>query len=133
MLSARIIRNSGILLAMGTPFLITYPGQVLVRTYKYEKYCSEINMNIGLALGSGSSRGWSHIGVINALADQGIVPNIICGTSIGSLVGASFISDNLEKLEEWVCALTKFKTARFFDINTSLNGFVNTEKLCLLS
>ena len=86
-------------------------------------------MNIGLALGSGSSRGWSHIGVINALADQGIVPNIICGTSIGSLVGASYISNNLEKLEEWVRSLTKFKTARFFEINTSLNGFVNTEKL----
>ncbi|MCK4841645.1 MAG: patatin-like phospholipase family protein [Methylococcales bacterium] len=86
-------------------------------------------MKIGLALGSGSSRGWSHIGVINALADQGIVPNIVCGTSIGSLVGASYLSNNLEKLEEWVCSLTKFETARFFEINTSLNGFVNTERL----
>ena len=86
-------------------------------------------MNIGLALGSGSSRGWSHIGVINALADQGIVPDIICGTSIGSLVGGSYVSNNLEKLEEWVCSLTRFETARFFEINTSLNGFVNTERL----
>lgn len=86
-------------------------------------------MNIGLALGSGSSRGWSHIGVITALADQGIVPDIVCGTSIGSLVGASFVSNNLEKLEEWVRSLTKFETARFFDINMSLNGFVNTERL----
>ncbi len=86
-------------------------------------------MNIGLALGSGSSRGWSHIGVINELADQGIVPDIICGTSIGSLVGASYVSNNLEKLEEWVCSLTKFETARFFEINTSLNGFVNIERL----
>lgn len=86
-------------------------------------------MNIGLALGGGSSRGWSHIGVINALADQGIFPNIICGTSIGSLVGASYVSNNLDKLEGWVCSLTKFETARFFEINTSLNGFVNTERL----
>lgn len=86
-------------------------------------------MNIGLALGGGSSRGWSHIGVIKALADQGVFPNIICGTSIGALVGASYVSNNLDKLEEWVCSLTKFETARFFEINTSLNGFVNTERL----
>lgn len=85
-------------------------------------------MNIGLALGSGSSRGWSHIGIISALADLGIVPDIVCGTSIGALVGASYISNNIEKLEDWTCSLTKLKMARFFEINTSLNGFVNTER-----
>ena len=90
---------------------------------------SENKMKIGLALGSGSSRGWSHIGVIKALTDQGIVPDIVCGTSIGSLVGASYVSGNLEKLEKWVCSLTMYKTAKFFEINTSLNGFVNTERL----
>jgi len=56
-------------------------------------------MNIGLALGSGSSRGWSHIGVINALAQLGITPDIICGSSIGALVGASYAFNNLDKLE----------------------------------
>jgi NTE family protein len=86
-------------------------------------------MNIGLALGSGSSRGWSHIGIINALIEQGIVPDIVCGTSVGSLVAASYLSNNLEKLEEWVRSLTKLETARFFEINTSLNGFVNTGRL----
>ncbi len=86
-------------------------------------------MNIGLALGSGSSRGWSHIGVIRALSELGIEPNIICGTSIGALVGASYVSGNLDKLEEWVCSLTKFDTARFFEFNTQMNGFVNKERL----
>lgn len=86
-------------------------------------------MNIGLALGSGSSRGWSHIGVIRALADMGIDPDIVCGTSIGSLVGASYVSNKLVKLEEWVCSLTKLETARFLEINRSFNGFVNTERL----
>lgn len=60
---------------------------------------------IGLALGGGSSRGWSHIGVINALADVGIVPDIICGTSIGSLVGASYSSKKIEKLKQWACSV----------------------------
>jgi len=86
-------------------------------------------MKIGLALGSGSSRGWSHIGVINALSAQGIEPDIVCGTSIGSLVGASYVSNNLHKLEEWVRSLNKLDTARFFEINSSLNGFVNTTRL----
>jgi NTE family protein len=86
-------------------------------------------MNIGLALGSGASRGWSHIGVIKALAEMGIEPDIICGTSIGSLVGASYATDNLDKLEHWVCSLTKLDTARFFEINASFNGFVNKDRL----
>lgn len=88
-------------------------------------------MKIGLALGSGSSRGWSHIGVINALRAQGIEPDIVCGTSIGSLVGASYVSNNLDKLEQWVRSLSKFETARFFEISRSMNGFVNTERLHL--
>lgn len=86
-------------------------------------------MNIGLALGSGSARGWSHIGVIKALAEQGIEPNIICGSSIGALVGASYVFNNIERLEKWVRSLTRLETARFLDINSSFNGFVDTEKL----
>ena len=50
---------------------------------------------IGLALGSGSARGWSHIGVIDALAEAGIEPEIVCGTSIGALVGAAMWLDGL--------------------------------------
>src|SRR5512137_2061564 len=47
---------------------------------------------IGLALGSGSARGWAHIGVIDALAEAGIEPDIVCGTSIGALVGAAYVA-----------------------------------------
>jgi len=41
---------------------------------------------IGLALGSGSARGWAHIGVIEALTEAGIEPDIVCGCSVGALV-----------------------------------------------
>ena len=37
------------------------------------------NPLIGLALGSGAARGWSHIGIIEALAEAGIEPHIVCG------------------------------------------------------
>jgi len=92
--------------------------------------CITVNskLTIGLALGSGSARGWSHIGIIKELASLGVVPNIVCGTSVGSLVGASYVSNNIDKLEEWACSLTKFEAAKFFDINLSLNGFINIEK-----
>jgi len=86
-------------------------------------------VKLGLALGSGASRGWSHIGVIKALTKQGIEPDIVCGTSIGSLVGASYVSGHLDNLEQWTRSLSKFKTAKFFEINRSLNGFVNTDRM----
>lgn len=86
------------------------------------------NLKIGLALGSGSSRGWAHIGVINALADIGIYPNIICGTSVGALIGASYVSNRIDKLEKWACSFTKIKTAKYFKLNKSMNGLVNTAR-----
>lgn len=45
---------------------------------------------IGLALGGGAARGFAHIGVIKTLEAQGIVPELIAGTSAGSVVGALY-------------------------------------------
>ena len=84
---------------------------------------------IGLVLGSGSARGWSHIGVINALSKYGIEPDIICGCSIGSIVGASYAAGNLAELESWVRSLSRMDVARLFDLNFSMNGFVDLERL----
>jgi NTE family protein len=61
---------------------------------------------IGLALGSGAARGWSHIGVIDALVDAGIEPDIVCGCSIGALVGAAYVSGKLQALQEFARSLT---------------------------
>jgi NTE family protein len=47
-------------------------------------------VRIGLALGGGAARGFAHIGVIKVLEAQGIVPDIIVGTSAGSVVGALY-------------------------------------------
>jgi NTE family protein len=60
---------------------------------------------IGLALGAGGARGWAHIGAIRALIEQGIKPDIVCGTSMGSLVGAAYAAGELERLEEWALSL----------------------------
>ncbi|SEA97529.1 NTE family protein [Thiothrix caldifontis] len=84
---------------------------------------------IGIALGSGSSRGWAHIGVLRALAERGIHPDIVCGCSVGSIVGAAYVAGHLDTLETGVLALNRLELMRFFELNPSLNGFVNRDKL----
>ena len=49
-------------------------------------------VKIGLALGGGAARGFAHVGVIKALEAQGIVPDIVVGTSAGAVVGALYAS-----------------------------------------
>jgi NTE family protein len=49
-----------------------------------------VPMKIALALGGGAARGFAHVGVIKALEAQGIVPDIVVGTSAGSVVGALY-------------------------------------------
>ncbi len=51
-------------------------------------------LRIGLALGGGAARGFAHIGVIKALESQGIVADLVVGTSAGSLVGALYAAGN---------------------------------------
>jgi len=51
-------------------------------------------VKIGLALGGGAARGFAHIGVIKALEANGIVPDIVVGTSAGSVVGALYAAGN---------------------------------------
>jgi NTE family protein len=47
---------------------------------------------IGLALGGGAARGFAHVGVIQVLEEAGIRPNLVVGTSAGSLVAALYAS-----------------------------------------
>ncbi|MFN2644930.1 MAG: patatin-like phospholipase RssA [Burkholderiales bacterium] len=83
---------------------------------------------IGLALGSGSSRGWAHIGAIRALEEHGVKPDLICGTSIGALVGAVYASGQLDQLEAWVTGLAWSKVWRLMDI-TLKGGLIRGQRL----
>lgn len=83
---------------------------------------------IGLALGSGSARGWSHIGVILELQALGVRPQIVAGTSIGALVGAVYVSGQLEAFAQWVQALTVRDVVGLMDFTFS-GGMVKGEKL----
>lgn len=83
---------------------------------------------VGLALGSGSARGWAHFGVLHALREAGISPDIICGTSIGSLVGATYAAGEMDAFESWVLGLGKRKVFGFMDFNLG-GGLLKGEKI----
>ncbi len=70
---------------------------------------------LGLALSSGSARGWAHIGVLQALAARGLRPQVITGASVGALVGAAAAAGRLDDLEHWVRTLTQRDVWRLVD------------------
>jgi len=84
--------------------------------------------SIGLALGSGSARGWAHIGAIRALEERGVKPDLVCGTSIGALVGAAYASGELDRLEEWVTGLAWTTVLRLMDL-TWRGGLIRGNRL----
>jgi NTE family protein len=90
---------------------------------------SDSKIKVGLALGSGAARGWAHLGVLRALDDLGIVPDVVCGTSIGALVGGFHVSGFLPDLEEWARKLTKLRMVRYLDLRVTSNGMIAGNKL----
>lgn len=89
-----------------------------------------IQPKIGLALGGGSARGWAHIGVINELEQIGVVPDIICGTSIGALVGGVYLAGQLDALSKWLLQLERKEIIKYLDIRLLRGGgFVEGSRL----
>jgi NTE family protein len=85
---------------------------------------------IGLALGGGSARGWAHIGVLRALHEAGIFPDIVAGTSIGAVVGGCYVAGELEALEQFARELTRRRVLGFLDFNFSGSGLITGQRLC---
>lgn len=84
---------------------------------------------IAVALGSGAARGWAHIGVLQALEAAGIKPDIVCGSSMGSLVGAIYACGRLEELADWATDLNWWEIVRLSDARLQKGGFISGEKL----
>jgi len=84
---------------------------------------------IGLALGGGSARGWAHIGVIRALNEAGIHPDIIAGTSMGAVVGGCYVAGELDALEDFARGLTRRKVLGFLDFNLAGSGLIHGQRL----
>ncbi|HMN36103.1 MAG TPA: patatin-like phospholipase family protein [Hyphomicrobium sp.] len=87
-------------------------------------------LKIGLALGGGAARGWAHIGVLKALSQAGIKPDIIAGTSIGAVVGGCFAAGHLDDLEGFARELTRRRIFGYLDLNLAGNGLIGGQRLC---
>jgi NTE family protein len=85
--------------------------------------------NIALVLSGGGARGMAHIGVIEALIEEGYTITSLAGSSIGSLIGGIYLSGKLPEFEEWVMGISKFDMIRLMDFVLSKNGFIKGEKI----
>ncbi|MHB0962037.1 MAG: patatin-like phospholipase RssA [Gemmatimonadaceae bacterium] len=87
-----------------------------------------VRPRVGLALGSGSARGWAHFGVIRALERAGIRPDVVCGTSIGALVGAVYAAGDLARLEQWAVGLGLKDVVALMDLSLG-SGLLKGQRL----
>lgn len=84
---------------------------------------------LGLALGGGAARGWSHIGVLRVLAGAGIVPDVIAGASIGAVVGGCYAAGKLDEVEDFARGLTRRRVMGLLDFHLGGSGLIAGERL----
>src|SRR5207249_4367404 len=79
---------------------------------------------VGLALGSGSARGWAHIGVIQSLREAGVQIDYVAGASMGAVVGAAFCAGQLDVLVEEALLLDWRRLASMLDLTLPRSGLL---------
>jgi NTE family protein len=86
-------------------------------------------LKLGLALGGGAARGWSHIGVMRVLQREGIVPDVIAGSSVGAVVGGCYAMGKLDEIEAFTRSLTKRRVMGLLDFHISGSGLIGGDRL----
>jgi NTE family protein len=84
---------------------------------------------VGLALGSGLAKGFAHIGVLKVLIRYGIHPSIVSGSSIGAVVGGSYLAGKLEDLEAWAKSLNRINILSYLDVRVRSAGLIGGNRL----
>jgi NTE family protein len=82
---------------------------------------------VGIALGGGGSRGFAHLGVIKALAEKGIQPEVFAGTSSGAIVGALLAAG--KSADEIFAMMKQSKITDYINIKVPNNGFLALDQL----
>lgn len=85
-------------------------------------------VKVGVALGSGAARGWAHIGVLRALQEIGVEPDVVCGTSIGACVGAALLTGQLDELQGWAQGMGLLGVLGIIDVTFRKGGLVAAER-----
>lgn len=87
------------------------------------------SQRVALALGSGSARGYAHIGVIEELRERGYQIVGIAGSSMGALVGALQAADKLDDFAHWARSLTQRSVLRLLDPSITAAGVLRAVKI----
>lgn len=81
---------------------------------------------IGVALSGGGARGFAHVGVLKALEESGLKPDVISGVSAGSVVAVMYAAG--VGFDDMLKAFSKAKFFDFAEIKLSKGGFFSIEK-----
>lgn len=85
---------------------------------------------VGLVLGSGGARGIAHLGVLKALEEMRLAPQIAVGTSIGALVAAAYATGVTKDLREALCGMSLHEIARLFiEPNLPRSGLIEGKRV----
>ncbi len=82
---------------------------------------------LGLALGSGAAKGFAHVGVLKALDEHGVRPKVITGSSMGSLIGAFYVTGMQPRfMERLACSLS---WRHWLDLTVPKIGLISGDKI----
>jgi len=84
---------------------------------------------VSLVLGSGGARGYAHIGVIQALEEQGYEIVSISGSSMGALVGGLYAAGKLDEFTQWILSIDVFELIKLVDFSFAKNGMIKGDKV----
>ncbi len=107
----------------------TAPEAATATTLARKPPRSRSRLKIGIALGGGAARGWSHIGVLRVLSEAGIEPDVIAGSSIGAVVGGCYAAGKLDDLEGFARGLTKRRVLGLLDFHIGASGLIAGHRL----
>jgi NTE family protein len=88
-----------------------------------------MSVRFGIALGSGGARGWAHVGVLRALEEARIAPDIVCGTSIGAVIGAVHLQGGLGEFAHFLRRLNRVRLSQFFDFTIGGGGLISGKRV----
>lgn len=85
---------------------------------------------LGVALGAGAGKGWSHLGVLKVLHREKIPIHAISGSSAGALVAAMYAAGKILEFEEFLLDLNNWtRSLNFFDFVYPSSGFIRGDRI----
>lgn len=88
-----------------------------------------MSKTVALALGSGGARGYTHIGVIDALEARGYEIVAISGCSMGAVVGGFYCAGKLDEYRDWVCSLKYLDVLKLLDISLLTSSMIRGDRI----